>query len=102
MPTLELFDGPLSHLLLRLVLEALALHALRQLVSHSCRGARHREADAYLSSEVVLGELGAHFDCEAQAIAGLLVDERVDAEGRAVLAVNAVVHDEELAVRRVD
>ena len=99
---LELLDSPLSNLLLRLILEALALDTLRQLVGHAGGRAGDGESHAHLRREVVLRELRADFHCKAQAIARVLIHEGVDAERGAVLAVNAVVHDEEFSVGRID
>ena len=51
---------------------------------------------------MILRELSTYLHCEAQAIPSVLIDERVDAEWGRILAVYAIVHDKELAIRRVD
>ena len=102
MAALELFDGPLCDLLLRLVLKALSLHSFWQLICGVCSGAWNREANHDLSCEMILRELGSDFDGEPESVARLLIDERVNAERCRVLSVDAVVHDEELAIWRVD
>jgi len=101
-PALELLDRPLRHLLLLLVLEALALHTTRQLVGHICGRPRHLESYDDLRSEVVLRELGTDLHRELEPVACVLVNEGIEAEGSRVLSIDAIVHDEELTVGRVD
>ena len=100
--TLELLYGPLSNLVLLLVLKGLTLGALWKLEGDSGGRARDREFDTNLGGEVILRELSTYLHCEAQAIPTVLIDERVDAEWGRILAVYAIVHDKELAIRRVD
>ena len=66
---LELFDGPLSDLLLRLILEALSLDSFRQLIGSICSSAWNREANHDLSCEVILRELSSHLDSESESVA---------------------------------
>lgn len=66
---LELFDGPLSDLLLRLILKALSLDSFRQLIGSICRCARNRETNHDLSCEVILRELSSHLDSESESVA---------------------------------
>ena len=51
---------------------------------------------------MILWELGTHLDSEAQTIATFLINEGIDAEGSCVFTVDAIVHDKEFAVRRID
>ena len=102
MPTLELLNRPLAYLLLRLVLKGLTLNALRQLKRSTGGRPWHWELNADLSREVILRELCPDFDCKPKLVARVLVDEGVDAERRGILAIDAIVHDEEFSIRWVD
>ena len=93
MTSLKLLNCPFSHLLLWFVLKGLALNSPWQLKVDSLWGARDGESDNNLSRKVILRELGAHFDREAEPIPRLFIDERIDAEGSWVLSIDAVVHD---------
>ena len=101
MASLKLPNCPLSHLLLWLVLKSLALNSSWQLKVDSLRGSRDWESDYDLSRKVILRELGAHFDREAEPVPRLFIYERIDAEGSRVLSIDAVVHHEELTIRRI-
>ena len=100
--TLKLLNGPLSDLLLWLVLEGLALHSFRQLKGDSSGSSRHGEFDTNLCGEVILRELCPHLHCESQLVARVLVNERVNAERCRILPINAIVHDKEFSIGRVD
>ena len=93
MSTLELLDRPLGDLLLWFVLKGLSLDALWQLESHILGRSWHWEFDTDLCRKVVLRELGAYFHREAQSVACIFVNERVDTEGSRVLSINSIVHD---------
>ena len=47
-------------------------------------------------------ESGSDFESELELVLRELIDERVYAERRLVVSIDAVVHDEELAIGRVD
>ena len=51
---------------------------------------------------MVLRELRPHFNREPQSIARVLVNERIYAEGRSILTVDSVVHDQEFAIGRIN
>ena len=102
MPALELLNRPLGDLLLLLILEGLPLDTLWQLERDALGGPWHGELDANLGGEMILWELGTHLDSEAQTIATFLINEGIDAEGSCVFTVDAIVHDKEFAVRRID
>ena len=102
MTALELLDSPFRDLLLRLVLKRLALNALGQLVCAIGAGAGHWKTHYNLRCEVVLRELRTDFHRELESVATLFVNEWVDTEGRCILAIDAVVHNEEFAIGRVD
>ena len=102
MAPLELLDRPLCDLLLWLILKRLPLHTLRQFICHIRACAWNWEAHHDLSCEVILRELCANFHRELKLISTFLVNEGVQAERGCILPINAIVHDEELAIWRVD
>ena len=67
-PSLELFDGPLSNLFLWFVLKRLPLDSLGNLVSHILRGSWHWESNNDLSGEMVLGELSTNLHLKLKFI----------------------------------
>lgn len=89
-------------MLLILVFSGLSLGSLRQLKGDACAGSGHCELDGDLGGEVVCREVGSHFRSELQLVGCQLIDEWVDSKRCGVLAIDAVVHDQELSIRWVD
>lgn len=51
---------------------------------------------------MVLREVSSNFNCETQLIGVDLIDKRVDAERSRVLSINAIVHDKEFTIWRLN
>ena len=100
--SLKLLDSPFSCLVCWLVLESLTLHSLWKLKCDASSGPWHWELDNYLGRKVIRWEVSSHLDGELQLVLVDLVDEWVDSERCLVFSVDAVVHDQELAIRWVN
>lgn len=79
----------------------LPLRSFCPLVSDVGAGAGHVKLDNYSSSNQLCGKIASNFDPKSQLILIKLVNNWVDAEGRIVVAIDSVVHDEEFAVGRI-
>ena len=80
----------------------LPFDALGQFKMNASRSARNCKLHHHLRSEVIRREIGSNLDRELQLIRSQLINKRIDSERCRVLAVNAVVHDQEFTIWRLD
>lgn len=100
--SLELLNLPLAQVLCLLVLGNLTLDALGDFKCHSGGLLRHRELDEDVCRKMVGRKGSADLKRKLELVLRELIDERVYAEGCLIIAVDAVVHYEELSIWRVD